>query len=91
MEKNLKFIDTLSIDDFKKKFDVKEIVIKKNESTGKCFFVFGVETGAVSRKVLTGQLTVPMISQVVSADTGDMFYLLHQKGEGKGVTTLAVI
>jgi hypothetical protein len=91
MEKNLKFIDTLSIDDFKKKFDVKEIVIKKNESTGKCFFVFGVETGAVSRKVLTGQLTVPMISQVVSADTGDMFYLLHQKGEGKGATTLAVI
>ncbi|MPM76311.1 hypothetical protein SDC9_123309 [bioreactor metagenome] len=91
MEKSLEFIDTMSISEFKKKFNVSKIEVKRNENTGKCFFVFGVETGAVSRKVETGELTVPVISEVCSAETGDMFYLLHQKGEGAGATTLATL
>lgn len=89
MEKNLKFITTWTIKEFKRKFDVSEIEVMRNENSGKCFFVYGVETGAVSRKVETGELTSPVISEVLSPETGEMFYLLHQKGEGAGATTLA--
>jgi len=66
---------------------VSKIDILKSELTGKSFFAFGPETGACSRRALTGKLTDPVISQVCSADTGDTFYLLHQKGEG-GATLL---
>ena len=91
MEKNLKFIDTMSIEEFKKKFNVSKIEIKRNENTGKCFFVYGVETGAVSSRVENGELTMPVISEVCSTETGEMFYLLHQKGERSGATTLATL
>ena len=56
----------------------------------KCFFVYGCETGAVSDKFLNGKVTNPVISQVCSPDTGDMFYMLHQRGEG-GAMTLATL
>lgn len=91
MKNNLEFINTMSISDFKKKFNVGKIEVKRNENTGKCFFVYGLETGPVSRKVETGELTVPVISEVCSAETGDMFYLLHQKGENAGATTIATL
>ena len=89
MEKKLKFINTMSIPEFKNKFDVNAIELKRNEGTGKYFFVYGVETGAVSRKVENGKLTEPVISEVCSSATGEMFYLMHQKGEGAGAVTLA--
>ena len=54
------------------------------------FFVYGLETGAVSEKFLNGEVTAPVISQVCSPDTGDMFYMLHQKGEG-GAMTVATL
>ena len=47
-------------------------------------------TGAVSDKFLNGGVTAPVISQVCSPDTGDMFYMLHQKGEG-GAMTVATL
>ena len=87
MEKNLKFLQTMSIADFKKAHGVEKIDILKSEITGKSFFAFGFETGACSHKVLTGELTNPVISQVCSVDTGETFWLLHQKGEG-GATLL---
>ena len=90
MESNLKFLKTMSIADFKQQYNVETIEVKRNEHTGKCFFVYGFETGACSRKVEKGDLTIPVISEVCSPDTGDMFYLLHQKGEG-GATTLATL
>lgn len=55
----------------------------------KVFFVYGLETGPCSRKVETGQLTDPVVSQVCNAETGEMFMMLHQRGEG-GAPTLAV-
>ena len=58
--------------------------------TGKCFFVYGFETGAVSEKFINGEISNPVISQVCSPDTGDMFYMLHQKGDG-GAPTLATL
>lgn len=86
---NLKFIQTWSINDFKNNQQVQEIEIKRNESTGKYFFTYGVETGACSKRVASGEAVTPVISQVCVPMTGDMFYLLHQKGDTGGVTTLA--
>lgn len=86
---NLKFLQTWSVTDFKSNQQVQEIEIKRNESTGKCFFTYGFETGACSKKVATGEVTTPVISQVCVPMTGEMFFLLHQKGETGGATTLA--
>jgi hypothetical protein len=78
----------MSIADFKAENQIDQIEIKRNGNSGKCFFTYGFETGACSRKVVAGELTDPVISRVVSADSGEMFMLLHQKGEG-GATTIA--
>lgn len=86
---SLKFLQTWSINDFKSNQQVQEIEIKRNESTGKCFFSYGIETGACSKKVATGEVTMPVISQVCVPMTGELFFLLHQKGESMGATTLA--
>lgn len=89
MEK-LKFLETMTINEFKSKMGVSKIEVKQNPHTGKCFFVYGFETGAVSEKFLDGKIDTPVISQVCSPDTGDMFYMLHQKAE-EGAATLATL
>ena len=43
MERNLKFIEAMTVDQFKEMFDINELEIKKNESTGKIFFVYGLK------------------------------------------------
>lgn len=91
LAKELAFLKTWTVPQFKSNNGVESIDIKRNEKTGKCFFVFGVETGACSKKVETGELTMPVISQVCVAATGEMFYMLHQQGEGGGATTLATL
>ena len=48
---SLKFIETMSVADFKTKMEVERIDVKQNPHTGKCFFVYGCETGAVSEKI----------------------------------------
>ena len=90
MEKHLKFLKTMSVADFKAENKVDQIEIKRSGNSGKFFFTFGIESGACSNKVLTGELTDPVISRVLSADTGDMFFLLHQRGEG-GPSTVAYL
>lgn len=90
MESNLKFLSTMTVAEFKAKQNVEHIEMMKNEYTGKCFFVYGFESGPCSKKVETGELTNPVVSQVCNAETGDMFYMLHQKGEG-GATSLGVL
>ena len=85
MEK-LKFLETMTVEEFKSKMGVNKIEVKQNPYTGKCFFVYGIETGAVSEKFINGEITNPVISQVCSPDTGDMFYMLHQKGDGVAPT-----
>ena len=82
----LKFLETMTINEFKSPKEVKVIEVKQNPHTGKCFFVYGCETGAVSDKFINGEITNPVISQVCSPNTGDMFYMLHQKGEGDCMT-----
>ena len=87
---SLKFIETMSVAEFKAQKEVKKINVKQNPQTGKCFFVYGCETGAVSDKFANGEITNPVISQVCSPETGDMFYMLHQKGDG-GAPILATL
>ena len=89
MEK-LKFLETMTVEEFKSKMSVNKIEVKQNPYTGKCFFVYGCETGAVSENFIHGEITNPVISQVCSPDTGDMFYMLHQKGDN-GAPTLATL
>ena len=86
----LHFVETLSIEDFKTRQKAEKIEVKQNPQTGKCFFVYGMQTGAVSDKFLSGGITYPVISQVCSPETGDMFYMLHQKGDG-GAPVLATL
>ena len=87
--RDLVFTTTWSVPEFKARQGVQEIEVKRNEKTGKLFFVYGFETGACSKKAETGEMDKPVISQVVSATTGEQFYLLHQRGEGTGATTIA--
>ena len=86
----LKFIETLSVAEFKSQQGVEKIEVKQNPHTGKCFFVYGFETGPVSDKFKDGSLTDPVVSKVVSPEDGEMFFMLHQRGEG-GAPTLAVL
>lgn len=78
----------MSVADFKADMGVPLLEVKKNPVTGKLFFVCGTETGAVSEKFELEGIAVPVISQVCSVETGNMFYLLHQKKDG-GCSTLA--
>ena len=87
---NLKFIETMSVSDFKTKMGVEQIEVKQNPHTGKCFFVYGSETGSVSERFRNEDITKPVISRVCSPDTGDMFYMLHQRGNG-GAPTMATL
>ena len=80
----------MSVAEFKAQKEVKKIDVKQNPQTGKCFFVYGCETGAVSDKFANGEITNPVISQVCSSETGDMFYILHKKGDG-GAPILATL
>ena len=82
----LKFLETMTVNEFKSQKGVKSIEVKQNPHTGKCFFVYGCETGAVSDRFINGEITSPVISQVCSPDTGDVFYMLHQRGEGNAMT-----
>lgn len=89
MEK-IKFIETFSVAEFKAQKGINKIEVKQNHKTGKCFFTYGFEVGAVSEKFIKGGISQPVISQVCVPETGDMFYLLHQKGEG-GAPVLATL
>lgn len=78
----------MSVSDFKTGMGISEIEVKRNPHTGKLFFVFGDGIGAVSERFEEDEITSPVISQVCSSDTGEMFYLLHQMGN-EGCRTLA--
>jgi hypothetical protein len=84
----LSFVKTMSVSDFKADMGISEIEVKRNPHTGKLFFVFGDGIGAVSERFEEDEFTSPVISQVCSSDTGELFYLLHQMGNG-GCRTLA--
>jgi hypothetical protein len=78
MATDLKFIETLTVNQFKAKMNVERLDIKKNPHTGKLFFSYGAKIGAVSAKGIPSK---PMVSEVCGED-GETFYLLHNEGEG---------
>jgi hypothetical protein len=78
MATDLKFIETLTVNQFKAKMNVERLDIKKNPHTGKLFFSYGAKVGAVSAKGIPSK---PMVSEVCGED-GETFYLLHNEGEG---------
>ena len=84
MDNNLKFINTLTVEQFKAQQLVQEIQVRQNPRTSKLFFTYGSKTGAVSAK---GIPTHPMIS-LVEDNEGAQFYLLHEEGQG-GAPVLA--
>lgn len=84
----LSFVKTMSVRDFKADMGVSEIEVKRNPNTGKLFFVFGAGVGAVSERFEDDEITSPVISQVCSSETGEMFYLLHQSGGGEALARL---
>ena len=83
MENNLIFNDTLTVEQFKDKFKVSRVDVKKNPNTGKLFFTFGAKTGAVAAKGIPQR---PMFSFVKGDPTPQnpdgTFWLLHEEGQG---------
>lgn len=83
IKKDLKYLKTYTVEQFKAKMLVKKIKVKENPDTGKLFFTFGAETGAVASK---GVPTNPMISYVQGKPTeknpSGKFYLLHEEAQG---------
>ena len=75
---SLKFLRTLTVEQFKSEQLVDRLLIKKNPKTGLLFFSFGAATGAVSSK---GIPKLPMVSEVETPE-GDTFWLLHEEGQG---------
>ena len=84
MEGRLTFGETLTVEQFKSKFMVSRVDVKKNPKTGKLFFTYGAKTGAVAVKGIPNH---PMLSNVTGSD-GSNFWLLHEEGQG-GAPTLA--
>ena len=87
-EKNLQFLETLTVEQFKAKMLVSRIDVKQNPKNGNVFFSYGAQVGAVSAK---GIPMHPMISRVKGEPTPENpsgeFWLLHD--EGQGVPVLA--
>ena len=79
---NLEFLSTVNVNDFKAAQGVVDLEIFKNEKTGKCFFSYGANTGAVTSKFPKEKLHTPVVSKVRSEETGETFFLLHNQGEG---------
>lgn len=83
-ERNLVFNETLTVEQFKSKQHVSRVDVKKNPNTGKLFFTYGAETGAVAK---AGIPQNPMFSNVTTSE-GESFWLLHEEGKG-GAETIA--
>ena len=77
----LEFLSTVSAEEFKAAQGVSKLDILHNKTSGKCFFSWGSQTGAVTSKYPKEPLFEPMVSEVMT-DEGEKFFLLHNSGEG---------
>lgn len=78
---SLKFLETMTVEEFKAQKGITKLDIFRNEKTGKAFFAIGNEYGAVYAKYPKEPLIEPMVSEVATS-TGEKFFLLHNKSEG---------
>ena len=78
MEK-LKFLSTVTAEEFKAQQGITKLDIFRNEKTGKSFIAWGNERGAVYSQYPVEPLTEPMVSEVETT-TGEKFFMLHNRG-----------
>ena len=87
--KNLEFMETFTVEQFKALTNVSRIDVKQNPRTNRLFFSYGAKIGAVALKGIPAH---PMISHVKGDPTPENpsgeFYLLHEEGQG-GAPVLA--
>ena len=83
MNHTLKFLRTFTLDEFKEWKGILQIRIIRNEQTGKHFFGYGDKAGEA--------LDHPVISEVLSEESGEQFLLLHNAGDNPQFTTVAVL
>jgi len=91
MNHTLKFLRTFTLDEFKEWKGILQIRIIRNEQTGKHFFGYGDKAGAVTSKYPAEVLDHPVISEVLSEESGEQFLLLHNAGDNPQFTTVAVL
>lgn len=91
MNHTLKFLRTFTLDEFKEWKGILQIRIIHNEQTGKHFFGYGDKAGAVTSKYPAEALDHPVISEVLSEESGEQFLLLHNAGDNPQFTTVAVL
>ena len=76
----LKFLSTVTADEFKERQGITKLDIFRNEKTGKSFMAWDNERGAVYSEYPVKPLNEPMVSEVETS-TGETFFLLHNRGE----------
>ena len=91
MNHTLKFLRTFTLDEFKEWKGILQIRIIRNAQTGKHFFGYGDKAGAVTSKYPAEALDHPVISEVLSEESGEQFLLLHNAGDNPQFTTVAVL
>jgi len=75
----LKFLSTVTAEEFKAQQGITKLDIFRNEKTGKSFMAWGNERGAVYAEYPVTPLKEPMVSEVQTSD-GETFFLLHNRG-----------
>lgn len=91
MTNTLKFLRTFTLDEFKEWKGILQIRIIRNEQTGKYFFGYGDKAGAVTSKYPAEPLDHPVVSEVISEESGEQFLLLHNAGDNPQFTTVATL
>ena len=91
MNHTLKFLRTFTLDEFKEWKGILQIRIIRNEQTGKHFFGYGDKAGAVTSKYPAEPLDHPVVSEVISEESGEQFLLLHNAGDNPQFTTVATL
>ena len=91
MNHTLKFLRTFTLDEFKEWKGILQIRIIRNEQTGKYFFGYGDKAGAITSKYPAEPLDHPVVSEVISEESGEQFLLLHNAGDNPQFTTVAVL
>ena len=91
MTNTLKFLRTFTLDEFKERKGILQIRIIRNEQTGKYFFGYGDKAGAVTSKYPAEPLDHPVVSEVISEESGEQFLLLHNAGDNPQFTTVATL
>ena len=91
MTNTLKFLRTFTLDEFKEWKGILQIRIIRNEQTGKYFFGYGDKAGAITSKYPAEPLDLPVVSEVISEESGEQFLLLHNAGDNPQFTTVATL